>query len=191
MKEFLTIKEVQELSGKSESTVRRMTRQLKKIPKEKLKTEIIKHYGSGNNAKILIEKEFVIHWSNGGQIDDYTNDQTSEHINKHTPLPDNEKSLVIKILREQLERKDEQLQKQADHIEKLQESAREAQKLLSQEQQLHLLTQTKLQQLEAPQPQHKPKEKQYTEAQTIEEEEPDTRGDKAFKWFVGLFTGRK
>jgi len=93
--EWLTIKEVCKLTGKSESTIRNLARQLKKIKSKDIKFELLK---TGHN-KILFSMKYI----NNSML---INQPLKNTVNKN----EGNVNKIIQILESQLIEKDKQIE---------------------------------------------------------------------------------
>lgn len=98
---YLTVKQAAELTGKSESTIKRIVRDSKRNPKhfmfEKLPT---------GREKIFVSKSFLDHYFNGQNST--VNQRSFDHLNE--PLNDSLNQELIDFLKAQLIEKDRQIE---------------------------------------------------------------------------------
>lgn len=101
---YLTLKEVMELTGKSESTIRNLARKLKKTPSKSIKLEKLKT----GHEKILFSEELInsyFNTSNKGSSKTVDPDVNKENENK-----------VFAILERELEEKNRQIEALTDRL---------------------------------------------------------------------------
>lgn len=105
---YLTIKEAAELTGKSESTIKRFVRETKK--KQPIKYNSIKCFKfeklSTGHEKILIAEDFLN--ENYSTVQNVNLNSSNEQLNE--PLKNSENESFIEFLKQQLVEKDKQIE---------------------------------------------------------------------------------
>lgn len=166
--DYLTVKEAAKLTGKSESTVRRLLRQITSQTGSRLPSQIIKKETTVAGFIYRIDKEFIL-----GKLG--VNDQPLNRCNDQSLPSQNDQPLdhlktlqnMVEFLQEQLQIKDTQLQANDKQIEALNntvdqliERARETNILLKNFQEKTLLLESSEQKnMQAQKNETKPKEK--------------------------------
>lgn len=130
---FLTIKEAAELTGKSESTIKRFVRETKnKQPKKYIDSRFFKFEKlSTNHEKILISEHFLN--ENYSTVQNANMNSSNEPLSE--PLNNSINQTLIEFLKRELNHKNEQLSEKDKQIESLLDRNKEINLLFAQAQQ--------------------------------------------------------
>ena len=130
---FLTIKEAAELTGKSESTIKRFVRETKnKQPKKYSSTKCFKFEKlSTGHEKILIAEDFLS--ENYSTVQNGNLNSSNEQLNE--PLNNSVNQTLIEYLKQELDCKNEQIAEKDRQIESLLDRNKEINLLFAQAQQ--------------------------------------------------------
>lgn len=130
---FLTIKEAAELTGKSESTIKRFVRETKnKQPKKYSSTKCFKFEKlSTGHEKILIAEDFLS--ENYSTVQNVNLNSSNEQLTE--PLNNSVNQTLIEFLKQELGQKNEQLAEKDKQIESLLDRNKEINLLFAQAQQ--------------------------------------------------------